>query len=86
MNYQKEIPLLIIEQFSKEGLNLCSYEIRYYAFPYTFGSTCGPRKGIGGQAMSTFTVEAFESDFGTVYLCDGVMKFSPKPIEFIWPE
>lgn len=31
----------------------------YYAFPYTFGSTGGPFGGVGGQMMTTFTIEAW---------------------------
>ena len=34
-------------------------EFQHYTFPKTFGSTSGPFGGIGGSAMTTFTMEAF---------------------------
>ena len=86
MNYQKKTPQLVLDKFFHHGINVTDGNIRYFAFPYTFGSTSGPHGGIGGQALSTFTVEAFESDLGTVYLCDAVMKFKLYPMEFSWPK
>ena len=86
MNYQKEIPQLVLDKFFHHGINVRDGNIRYYAFPHTFGSTCGPRNGIGGQSLSTFTVEVFESDLGTIYLCAGIIKFKAYPMEFTWPK
>ena len=33
--------------------------LRWWAWPEVFGSTAGPGGGIGGQAMTTFTVWGF---------------------------
>ena len=45
--------------------------LEYYAWPQTFGSTSGPFRGIGGQAMSTFTIEAW-ADASTAFIfCNG---------------
>ena len=75
MNYQKEPPKDVIGILRKN--NVQYLDLDYYAFPQTFGSTSGPHSGIGGQVMSTFTVEAFVCDgIGpTVYVCAGRYKF-----------
>ena len=36
----------------------------YYRFPKMYGSTAGPFRGVGGRAMTTFTIEAWHSDWG----------------------
>jgi len=36
-------------------------DLAYYTFPKTFGSTAGPFRQLGGQTMSTFQLDAFES-------------------------
>lgn len=41
----------------------------YWAWPQVFGSTVGPFGGIGGQAMTTFTIEAWEQDRVAVIFC-----------------
>jgi len=33
--------------------------LKYYAWPQTCGSTAGPFKGMGGQTICTFTIEAW---------------------------
>lgn len=74
MNYQKEIPKEVIDIFNKLGIDCYDYD--YYAFPEIFGSTSGPRGGIGGAAMSKFTVDAYVVHrIGTVYSCNGKYKF-----------
>jgi hypothetical protein len=56
--------------------------LEYYAWPQTFGSTSGPFGGIGGQAITTFTIEAFSDGRDAVLFCKGrkwkiVRGFSP---------
>lgn len=84
MNYQKEIPEEVRKILSDRNLN--PFDFSYYAWPQVFSSTTGPRSGIGGQAMSAFTVEAYVCECGdgthTVYLCHGMYvvqqgKFTP---------
>lgn len=41
----------------------------YWAWPQVFGSTAGPFGGVGGQAMTTFTIEAWEQDGVAVIFC-----------------
>lgn len=62
MNYQKNDES--IEQFKKmasEKFGCHPDLLDYYAWPQNFGSTTGPFSGIGGQAISTFTIEALAS-------------------------
>lgn len=54
----------------------------YYAWPQTFGSTAGPFGGIGGQAMSTFTIEALVAGREAILFSSGKLiryttKFEP---------
>lgn len=73
MNYQKETPKEVLDIFKRAGIE--SEYIDYYAFPEMFGSTSGPHGGIGGAAMSMFTVEAYVcQDIATVYVCSGKYK------------
>lgn len=72
MNYQKKIPVEL-EQLYKQKFGYAPWDYSYYAFPYVFGSTAGPHGGMGGQAMSTFTIECYyfeEKDY-TLVFCDG---------------
>jgi len=71
MNYQKETPKEVVDILDKAGIKYADFD--YYAFPETFASTSGPHGGIGGSALTTFTVEAYVCDgIGpTVYVCDG---------------
>lgn len=45
--------------------------LQYFAWPQTFGSTAGPFGGIGGQAVSTFTIEAWWDGSRAVLFCGG---------------
>lgn len=51
-------------------------ECEHFCYPLTFPSTAGPRHGIGGQALTTFTVHAWSSvDVNkTLYVCAGMYK------------
>ncbi len=82
MQYQKQPPAEVLEILKKAEIE--AYQVSYYAWPQTFGSTCGPRHGIGGQAMSDFTVEAWVCNGvgPTVFTCAGMYhldkdKFEP---------
>jgi hypothetical protein len=44
-------------------------DLNYYAWPQVFGSTSGPFGGVGGQAFSTFTIEAWEFMGCAVLFC-----------------
>ena len=69
MNSQKQPPERVKELLKELGIKYI--HLSYYAYPETFGSTAGPYGGIGGQAMTTFTIEAWESDMDgkTLYTC-----------------
>lgn len=45
--------------------------LEYYAWPHMFSSTAGPFGGIGGQSMSTFTLEAWAYGSSAVVFCNG---------------
>lgn len=53
------------------------YPLSYYAFPYTFGNTKGPmsrsNNSISGQAMTTFTIEAWTDGRHSVLFCQGLV-------------
>jgi hypothetical protein len=77
MNFQKKLPVEVATILQDKKLMWIDYD--YYAIPYTFGSTSGPKKGIGGCAMSYFTVEAYEFEgetYFTVYVCSDTYYFS----------
>jgi len=44
-------------------------EILYYVWPQTFSSTSGPFGGIGGQAISTFRMEALSDGRNAALYC-----------------
>lgn len=75
MNYQKQTPEYILDVLKKHNVQFM--EIDYFAHPETFASTAGPCGGIGGCAMSTFTVESYVCDQSgpTVYVCAGMYIF-----------
>jgi len=84
MNYQKVMPDEVKKILSE--LNINPFDVSYYAWPQVFSSTAGPRSGIGGKAMSCFTVEVYVCECGegtnAVYLCSGMYvvkqgKFTP---------
>ena len=59
MNYQKiDYDSAMIKEASTI-LDVPAEALLYYAWPQTYGSTAGPFSGMGGQAISTFTIEAF---------------------------
>jgi hypothetical protein len=84
MDFQKEPPEKVLDILKKEKVEYLGLD--YFAFPETFGSTAGPRKGIGGSAMSTFTVEAYVCDgIGpTVYVCTSEYKFTKGRYQASW--
>lgn len=53
------------------------YPLSYYAFPYVFGNTKGPLKrsnmSMAGQAMTTFTIEAWTDGRHSVLFCQGLV-------------
>ena len=52
-------------------VSMIEEDLGYYAWPQAFGSTCGPFPGIGGSAISTFTIEAWEFNGKALYFCQG---------------
>jgi len=75
MNYQQLIPEevlnLLIEKMKAVQIPAFS-EYSYFAYPYIFPSTSGPREVIGGSAITCFTVHVYELDNGfTIYVCAG---------------
>lgn len=81
MDYQRQIKDQVLQILKDRKAQYCG--IAYYAWPQTFGSTSGPCGGIGGCAMSTFTVEAWVcDDYGpTVYTCAGMYHFENERFE-----
>lgn len=59
---------------ASERLEENSSELQWWAWPEVFGSTSGPRGGIGGQTMTTFQVVAFESNGKRIKWCSGIWK------------
>ncbi len=80
--YSQKKPSDKVLQILKEH-NIQFLGINYYAWPELFSSTSGPRGGIGGQALTTFTMEAWVCDESgpTVYECAGVYRFEDKKFE-----
>jgi hypothetical protein len=78
MNYEKKAPDWVHDIFKKK--NIQYYDLSYFAWPQVFGSTTGPNGGIGGQAMSSFTIEAFVANENgpTVYACSNQYCFEDK--------
>jgi len=81
VNYQNKPPQEVIDILKDRKVEYM--DLDYYAYPETFGSTAGPRGGIGGCAMSKFTVEAWVCDEGgpVVYLCAGMYCFDNSRFE-----
>lgn len=81
MQYQRKAPLEVLEILKENKIQYM--DVAYYAWPETFGSTAGPCGGIGGCAMSTFTVEAWVcDDYGpTVFTCAGMYSFDNERFE-----
>lgn len=66
MNYQNQTDNRV-EAAIELGVS-CS-AIDYYAWPQIFGDTAGPFGGIGGQAISSFTIEAYTNGREAVIFC-----------------
>lgn len=53
-------------------------DLEWYSWPESFGSTSGPRGGIGGCMITRFQVYAFEiyteEEYLTLKWCGGVWK------------
>ena len=61
----KEQAYEAIKQRFLEDSQWCQPQhLEYWAWPQVFGSTAGPFGGIGGQAMTTFTIEAWSNGLG----------------------
>ena len=58
-----------------EKLDTETQFISWYSWPETFGSTAGPRGGIGGQAMTTFQVHGFIGQEKALMWCCGVWRW-----------
>lgn len=78
MNYQSKNGLpSITEEKAVEIMTIdngaFANDMSYYAWPETFGSTAGPFGGLGGAAMSTFTIEAWQDNYTgkTLLFCNG---------------
>lgn len=70
MNYQTHTNLAqITAKQAAARLGCDYYDLDYYAWPQTFGSTTGPFGGIGGQSMTTFTIEAWTNGDDAVLFC-----------------
>lgn len=49
----------LLKRFPDQGEWLSEDCLDYWAYPQVFGSTAGPFGGVGGQMMTTFTIEAW---------------------------
>ena len=81
MNYQNKPNQKILDILEKRGVKY--FDIEYFAWPQTFGTTTGPCGGIGGCAMSSFTVEVWVCDgYGpTIYVCNGMYHLDDSEFE-----
>lgn len=68
MNYQNYGDC--VDLAAKE-LGVSRDDIEFYAWHQTFGSTSGPFGGIGGQAISSFTIEAYALGRDAILFCKG---------------
>ena len=59
-----------IEAAQRLGLDSEGF-LDYYAWPQVFGSTAGPFSGIGGQALTAFTIEAWADGNRAAIFCCG---------------
>lgn len=81
MNFQKKTPEDILNLLRE--MNIKHHQVDYYAYPISFGDTAGPRGGVGGQAISDFTVECYvlNNSGPCVYLCNGMFIFKDEKFE-----
>ena len=78
MNYQNITDKMLedVTQRLKPYIEeFCPEEIVYYAWPQMFGSTTGPFGGVGGQACTMFTIEAFVIYPFAIIYCGGKFWF-----------
>lgn len=68
MNYQKQSDN---RELAAKELGVPESYIDYYAWPETFASTAGPFGGVGGQAITSFTIEAYVDGKNAVLFCKG---------------
>jgi len=62
----------LLASTAAEELNCNENELEYWAWPQVYGSTTGPFGGLGGQALTTFTIEAWHNGAGkAVLFCQG---------------
>lgn len=52
-------------------LDCPEHYLEYFAWPQSFASTSGPFGGIGGQAITTFTLEAWSDGRNAAIFCNG---------------
>ena len=77
--FSKETQEKILHIFEVNGIQVIESELDYYAWPQLFGSTAGPNGGMGGCAMTTFTVHAFVyDDEAAVLACSRQIRFVEK--------
>lgn len=57
-NLPDDLCALAQEVFKTMGIEAHRHSMSYWAWPQTFGSTAGPFGGMGGSAITTFTMEA----------------------------
>lgn len=70
---------VIVKRLPEDAQHLNEHYLDYYAYPEVFGSTTGPFGGIGGQAMTTFTIEAWVCGKIAVLFCgDRILKVTDK--------
>lgn len=75
---RKAMNLALLPSIASEAaarLEADESQLAMFAWPQVFGSTSGPHGGIGGAAMTSFQVVAFEAPDGqAIKWCDGVWK------------
>ncbi len=92
MNCQKKVPEVVKKILQNNGVQFSEDEIHYYAWPQLFNTTAGPKKTVGGDAITSFTVEVYVCERGpAVYLCANMYyfedeKFKPFKEIYIWKE
>ncbi len=73
MNYQQPLPgsiQTLLNIFIEEKKMPVFSDYNYFAYPEMFASTATPCGGIGGSAMTTFTIQVYELNNGfTLYVC-----------------
>ena len=52
-------------------LDCPEFYLEYFAWPQAFGSTAGPFGGLGGQAVTNFTLEVWSDGKDAAVFCNG---------------